>query len=135
MFSRLALAPGETSKDGSLYLYQLRGHSENLYGVFLNACDSNLGDSLGDRPETLAVGFMSIGAHVVIGTLGEVFDDVALEVARYFYLNLEQYHPDYALSLSLWQLIQMDPGRTVQGSEIPLSHPAAWWPFIAITKG
>lgn len=135
MFSRLVLAAGGASKDGSLYLYQLNGNFEKLYGVFLNACESNLGDAVGDRPETLAVGFMTVGARVVVGTLGKIYDDVAMEMVRHFYKHLEKHAPHIALSLSLRDLIDSGSTRTVHGSTIPISHPAAWWPFIVIARG
>ncbi|MCP4662230.1 MAG: CHAT domain-containing protein, partial [bacterium] len=113
MFSRLALAADREHPDGSWYLYELEGFHEGLEGVFLNACDSNLGDMVGDRPETLAFAFLSAGAQAVVGTLGKIFDDVALELVRLFYGQLGSLRPEEALSLCLQQLIGSDPARTV----------------------
>jgi hypothetical protein len=132
MFSRLSLAADRTYEDGSLYLYQLQGHYEKLYGVFLNCCDSNLGGAIGDRAETLAIGFLSLGAQAVIGTLGKSIDEVSLKVARNFYEALNAHAPDVALSLSLRRLIRLQAGKKVAGTILPLSHPAAWWPFTVL---
>ncbi len=135
MFSRFALSPENVGDDGFLYLHQLQQRSSTLYGVFLNACESNLGQAVGDRADTLAAGFMSIGAQCVIGTLGAVCDDIAVDVALEFYRHIRHMRPDLALCLALRSLATLDESVVIEGSQIPKRHPLAWWPFVCINKG
>lgn len=134
MLSRLSLAPSEDVPDGSLYLYQLAQQSPDLHGVFVNACESGVGHAVGDRPDTLAAGFMAAGARAVVGTLGAVCDDVAVALAGEFYKALKSARPGLALCLGLRRLASLDPSVSVEGSTIPMRHPLAWWPYVCISR-
>jgi CHAT domain-containing protein len=76
---------------------------------------------------------LSIGARSVIATLGTIYDEVANEVVRNFYHYLETMPPESALALTLREFARSEPGRLVSGTNIPLCHPAAWWPFVVIS--
>jgi len=91
LVSRILLAPGGSSKDGSLYLHQIYGL--DLPGtelVVLSACQTAAGnESRGDDVVALNRGFLHAGAAAVLASLWEAGDKATRPLMEAFYRHLK----------------------------------------------
>jgi len=129
---------------------------QNVDLVVLSACETGLGDNLGNGEEILGLGyqFQSRGAKAVIASLWQVSDGGTQVLMDAFYAALESGNSKTeALRQAQMALItgnytvsddpsrgivgwQLDPAATqLSSTSHSLSHPYYWAPFILIGNG
>lgn len=107
----------------------------NVDLVILSACQTGVGDKLGNGAEILGLGyqFQRAGARATIATLWKVSDGGTQVLMDAFYAKLKQGKISKAETLRQAQIALIQSQATIDNNKI--SHPYYWSAFILIGNG